>query len=135
MQRLKDARTEAASDIEALKSAKQAEFTEFEKTFLGSSDEVVGKVTKETDEQLKKIAETFAKNKGKVLEKVLEQVVRVNPEVRIGERGERSGILDPSNRALYAFWLCSSGPHQRSQPAHRVLDSSLFDFPGLYVLK
>ncbi|KAI9034340.1 H+-ATPase G subunit-domain-containing protein [Hyaloraphidium curvatum] len=83
VQRLKDARTEAAKDIEALKAQKQSEFAEFEKQYAGSSDEGVSKVTAETDVQLKTIEETFAKNKGMVLDKIMAQIIKVNPEIHI----------------------------------------------------
>lgn len=90
VQRLKDARTEAAKDIESLKALKQSEFQSFEKSYLGSSDESVAKVTADTDVQLKTVEATFAKNKGKVLEKIMEQVVKVNPEVHINAFAPKS---------------------------------------------
>ncbi|KXS17564.1 H+-ATPase G subunit [Gonapodya prolifera JEL478] len=82
IQRLKDARTEATKEIEALKSQKAADFSTFEKQFLGSADETVSKVTAETDEKLKDVEVLFKKNKDQVLAKLLAEVVAVKPKVR-----------------------------------------------------
>ena len=51
--------------------------------YLGSSDESVSKVTADTDNQLKTIEATYNQNKQIVLDKILAQVIKVNPEMHI----------------------------------------------------
>ena len=84
IQRLKDARQEAAKDIEALKQKKNLEFTTFESQFAGSSDVAFGKVNAETQERLEQGNVTYAQNKGVVVEKLMAAIVNIQPQVRLG---------------------------------------------------
>ncbi|KAL3897746.1 MAG: hypothetical protein SGCHY_003211 [Lobulomycetales sp.] len=81
IQRLKDARTEAAKDIEALKAAKNADFVAFESQYAGSSDSAVQKVDADTAVRLKENDATYSKHKPVVLEKLLKAIVAVEPKV------------------------------------------------------
>ncbi|KAJ1539746.1 H(+)-transporting V1 sector ATPase subunit G, partial [Cladochytrium tenue] len=79
VQRLKDARTEAAKDIEALKLEKNREFANFEQQFAGTSDGGFAKVNEETEKKLVEIQEAYQKNKALVIEKMLAAVTNVQP--------------------------------------------------------
>eukprot|EP00842_Homolaphlyctis_polyrhiza_P001468 jgi/Hompol1/2321/HPOL_005947-RA len=76
VQRLKDARTEASKDIDALKAQKTQEFQEFEKQFAGDSDESVSKALQQTEQSLLDINEAIKKNKEAVIEKLLQTVAK-----------------------------------------------------------
>ncbi|KAI9355416.1 H+-ATPase G subunit-domain-containing protein [Zopfochytrium polystomum] len=83
VQRLKDARAEAAKEIEALKAEKNKEFADFEKQFSGSADDSYGKVNAETDAKLAEIAEVYKKHKALVIEKMIAATVKVEPTVHV----------------------------------------------------
>ncbi|KAJ3167759.1 H(+)-transporting V1 sector ATPase subunit G [Geranomyces variabilis] len=80
-QRLKDARSEAQKDIEALKAAKNKEFADYEKQYAGSSDDTVAKANASTEEELKGVNVLYAKNKQQVIEKLLGGIVNVQPKI------------------------------------------------------
>ncbi|KAJ3289867.1 H(+)-transporting V1 sector ATPase subunit G [Borealophlyctis nickersoniae] len=81
VQRLKDARTEAAKEIEALKAQKNKEFADFEKQFGGSSEDTFAKVNAETEERLIEVNEAYKKNKVLVIERLLAAVNNVQPQI------------------------------------------------------
>jgi V-type H+-transporting ATPase subunit G len=81
VQRLKDARSEAAKDIEQLKAQKNTEFAAFEGQFAGSSESSVAQTDRETVVLLKENGEMFQTNKGLVLDKLLDAMVKINPEM------------------------------------------------------
>ncbi|KAJ3005719.1 H(+)-transporting V1 sector ATPase subunit G, partial [Thoreauomyces humboldtii] len=80
-QRLKDARSEAQKDIEALKAQKNKEFADYEKQYGGNTDEAVTTANAETEEQLKEVTTLYNKNKQQVIEKLLAGIVNVQPEI------------------------------------------------------
>nr|KAJ3422149.1 H(+)-transporting V1 sector ATPase subunit G [Polyrhizophydium stewartii] len=80
LQRLKDARTEAAKEIELLKAQKTREFQDFEKQFTGDSDESVQKAHQQTEASLAEIAAAVAKNKDAVIQKLLATIVQCEPK-------------------------------------------------------
>ncbi|CAG8446955.1 16823_t:CDS:2 [Acaulospora morrowiae] len=93
VQRLKDARVEAAKEIEALKEQKNVEFQVFEaeaRNWLhsGSSDQSSARVAAETELKLSSIQEAFLTKKTVVIEKLLTAVTTVQPQlhrnVRVG---------------------------------------------------
>ncbi|KAJ3197475.1 H(+)-transporting V1 sector ATPase subunit G [Irineochytrium annulatum] len=83
VQRLKDARTEAAKEIEVLKQEKNREFANYETQYSGSTTEGFGKIDAETDQRLVEINELYRKNKAQVIEKLLKCVVEVEPKVLV----------------------------------------------------
>ncbi|CAI2171966.1 5660_t:CDS:2, partial [Funneliformis geosporum] len=83
VQRLKDARTDAARAIEELKEQKNSEFQNFEAEHVGSSDQSNVKVAAETDEKLVEVQKAFEKNKNSVIDKLLFAVTNVEPKVHI----------------------------------------------------
>ncbi|TPX72622.1 hypothetical protein SpCBS45565_g00286 [Spizellomyces sp. 'palustris'] len=81
VQRLKDARTEAQKEIEALKAQKNKDFADFEKQYTGSTDDIVSKANADTETQLKEVTAAYNKNKAQVVEKLLSGIVNVQPQV------------------------------------------------------
>jgi len=81
VQRLKDARAEATKDIEEYKRAKEQEFLAFESSHAGTTSSAQTAVDKETEMKLQEISESYATAKDKVVEKLLDRVVLVKPEL------------------------------------------------------
>ncbi|CAG8433332.1 13064_t:CDS:2 [Ambispora gerdemannii] len=81
VQRLKDARTEAAKEIEALKTQKNAEFQEFEAMHTGSSDQSFARVTTETEQKLQEVQAAVQKNHLLVTERLLTAITKVEPKI------------------------------------------------------
>ncbi|KAI8926617.1 H+-ATPase G subunit-domain-containing protein [Entophlyctis helioformis] len=90
VQRLKDARTEASKEIEALKAQKTREFQDFEKQFAGDSDESVIKAQAHTEQALIDINTAFAKNKEAVIQNLLAAIVKCEPTVHANVRPAKS---------------------------------------------
>lgn len=86
VQKLKDAKTEANKEIEALKAKKQAEYAQSEKDYSGSIDSSVVKLEKETEVKLRAMDELMAQKKGAVIEKLLATVVNVEPKIHINAK-------------------------------------------------
>ncbi|KAJ3033853.1 H(+)-transporting V1 sector ATPase subunit G [Rhizophlyctis rosea] len=80
VQRLKDARTEAAKDVEALKADKNKEFAGFEKQFSGTSDDTFARVNQETEQRLVEVRQAYEKNKELVIERLLAGITNVHPK-------------------------------------------------------
>jgi len=83
VQRLKDARTDAAKEIEELKAQKNTEFRKFETEHAGTSDQSFAKLAAETDAKLATIQIAFEESKNLVIEKLLTTVTAVEPKVHI----------------------------------------------------
>jgi len=81
VQKLKDARAEAAREIEEYKKAKEAEFKEFESSHAGTTSNAQSAVDKDTEVKLQSISASFTDNKDKVVKKLLDRVVLVKPEL------------------------------------------------------
>ncbi|KAF9434455.1 H(+)-transporting V1 sector ATPase subunit G [Entomortierella beljakovae] len=88
VQRLKDARAEAATEIEELKAGKNDAFKNFEQEHAGSSDQTTHRVEVETEQKRVEIEAAFSKNKGDVLVRLLETVYSVEPKIHINARFE-----------------------------------------------
>ncbi|GJJ69378.1 V-type H+-transporting ATPase subunit G [Entomortierella parvispora] len=86
VQRLKDARAEAAKEIEELKAAKNEAFKGFELEHAGSSDETTHRVEVETEQKRVQIEAAFAQNREAVLQKLLETVYTVEPKIHPNAR-------------------------------------------------
>ncbi|RHZ89311.1 hypothetical protein Glove_16g169 [Diversispora epigaea] len=79
VQRLKEARTEAAKEIEILKAQKKEEFESFEAEHKGSQD--LDKVKAETEAMIVSINEAFTEKKSKVADRLLSIVTNVQPTI------------------------------------------------------
>ncbi|KAF5375223.1 hypothetical protein D9758_000264 [Tetrapyrgos nigripes] len=81
VQKLKDAHSEASKEIEEYKKAKEAEFKAFEASHAGTTSEAQAAVDKDTEVKLKSITDQYNKNKEAVVQKLLDRVVLVKPEL------------------------------------------------------
>ncbi|CAO3574482.1 unnamed protein product [Mortierella alpina] len=86
VQRLKEARTEAAHEIEELKASKQEAFKKFEQEHAGSSDQTSQRVEVETEQKRAEIQAAFDQNRDAVLQKLLETVYTVEPKIHVNAR-------------------------------------------------
>ncbi|KAF8475198.1 H+-ATPase G subunit-domain-containing protein [Russula ochroleuca] len=81
VKRLKDARTEAAEEIEAYRKDKEQEFSAFQSSHAGSTQDAQSVIDKETEERLGDITDAYNTHKDHVLRKLLDRVVLVQPEL------------------------------------------------------
>jgi V-type H+-transporting ATPase subunit G len=98
VQKLKDARSQATKEIEEYKKAKEQEFKAFESSvcltthlvrsltfgerqYAGTTSNAQTAVDKETDIKLQVITESYQQNKDAVVQKLLDRVVLVKPEL------------------------------------------------------
>jgi len=79
-QRVKDARTEAAKEIEAYKAKKEQDFQQYQKEHSGDTDALSKEIDQKTADDLNKINEQFEKNREEVIKKLLGRVLEVNPK-------------------------------------------------------
>lgn len=79
VQRLKDARTEALAEIEALKQSKQAEFAAYEKSIVGDLEQTVSEFASQTEAQLVRVQEQGLAKADEVVEMLVGKVLNVEP--------------------------------------------------------
>ncbi|KAG8817805.1 H(+)-transporting V1 sector ATPase subunit G [Serendipita sp. 399] len=80
-QKLKDARTEAAKDLEAYKAQKDSELNAFEQKHTGVTKANQEAIDKETDEKLALLDASYKKNKDAVVKMLLDRVLLVKTEL------------------------------------------------------
>jgi len=78
-QRIKDARAEAAKEIEAYKAQKEAEFRHFLAEHSGASAKAETEAAKDSEAALQRIREAGEKHMQKVVEDLIKGVTEVNP--------------------------------------------------------
>ena len=78
---MKDARTEAAKEIEELKAKRAQEFQEMEMGGMGDSDMVTREMEKETEGRLVEARKLYEVSKDKVVRMLLETVLNVETQV------------------------------------------------------
>jgi V-type H+-transporting ATPase subunit G len=78
---LKDARTDAHQEIEALKRAKQTEYAEYERTVMGSLETTVEEYGRETAVALEEIKRVGEQKNAEVAKILLATVVKVEPQI------------------------------------------------------
>ncbi|OZJ03562.1 hypothetical protein BZG36_03101 [Bifiguratus adelaidae] len=91
VQRLKDARTEAVKEIDALKAQKNVEYKAYEAeasipcamliNHSGETDQSLAQTQQQTEQSIAEIRKAFAENKDTVIAKLLDSVVNVQPTV------------------------------------------------------
>ncbi|KAE9401083.1 V-type ATPase [Gymnopus androsaceus JB14] len=81
VQKLKDARTEATREIEEYKKAKETEFKKFEASHAGTTSEAQAAVDKDTEVKLQSITDAYNSHKDEVVQKLLDRVTQVKPEL------------------------------------------------------
>jgi len=80
-QKLKDARAQADKEIAKYKLVKEQEFQKYEAEHAGKTQLSQTAVDKETEAALGKVTESFDANKAKVVDKLLDRVVLIKPEL------------------------------------------------------
>lgn len=85
-QRLKEAKEEAGKEIEDYRKQRETKFQEEQKKFHGSKDDFQQKMKGETDKKLETIKEEVKKNKEQVIERLLDLVYEIKPELHINYR-------------------------------------------------
>ncbi|KAL7411382.1 H+-ATPase G subunit-domain-containing protein [Mrakia frigida] len=80
-QKLKDARSEAAKEIETYKAKKEEEFKQYEKEHAGSSTSSQSTIDTSTEQSLSTLRSSFSTNRPSVVQKLLDRVVLVKPEL------------------------------------------------------
>ncbi|CAO3678382.1 unnamed protein product [Rhizopus stolonifer] len=86
VQRAKDARLEAAKDIENIKAQKNAEYQNFIAQNSGQSDQSLGKVDEETEVKIQEIRAAAAEKKQDALELMLKSIMNVEAKPHINAR-------------------------------------------------
>ncbi|KAJ3486793.1 hypothetical protein NLI96_g3971 [Meripilus lineatus] len=81
VQKLKDARTQATKEIEEYRKQKEQQFKSFEASHAGTTQSAQVAVDKETEVKRKEITAAYDKSKDKVVKKLLDRVVLVQPEL------------------------------------------------------
>jgi len=81
VKRLKDARTEADEEIEAYRKAKEQEFSAFQSSHAGSTQDAQSVIDKDMEVKLGQITDAYNTHKDDVLKKLLDRVVLVQPEL------------------------------------------------------
>ncbi|KAF8518991.1 V-type ATPase [Hysterangium stoloniferum] len=81
VQRLKDARADATKEIEKYKQEKDNEFKAFESTHAGSTSNLQSQVDSETNVKLETLKQAYENHKDDVVQKLLDRVVLVKPEL------------------------------------------------------
>jgi len=81
IQKLKDARAQADKEIEKYKQAKEQEFKKYEAEHVGKTQVSQSAVDKDTEVNLGKITSSFQTNKDKVVDKLMDRVILIKPEL------------------------------------------------------
>nr|XP_002126765.1 probable V-type proton ATPase subunit G [Ciona intestinalis] len=81
--KLKAAKEEAKGIIEKCKCEEEQKFKESEKMILGSRNDVKTRMDKHQEDVIKKLAQEATENKDKVIQRILELVCDVKPELHI----------------------------------------------------
>ncbi|GAN01190.1 v-type ATPase [Mucor ambiguus] len=77
VQRLKDARSEAAKEIEELKAQKNTEYQDFVAQHSGQSDQSLGKVDQETEAKIEEIRAAASNKKQDAVDKMIKAITNV----------------------------------------------------------
>lgn len=79
--RLKDAKDEAQVEIEEFRKEKERQFKEFEDKHLGNREDVAARIEADTQLKIQEMNKAVAVHKQAVIEKILELVYDIKPEV------------------------------------------------------
>lgn len=80
-QRLKEAKEEAAKEIEEYRKERESHFQEQQKKFIGSKDDFTAKIGEESEQKLRVIQEDVKDHKEQVISRLLELVYDIQPEL------------------------------------------------------
>ena len=79
--RLKEAKEEAAMEIEEYRTQREAQFQEQQKKFAGSKDDFTVQMREESDQKRLEIVSGVEQNKAVVIDRLLEMVYDIKPEL------------------------------------------------------
>ena len=85
-QRLKEAKEEAAKEIEDYRKQRESQFQEQQKNFAGSKDDFTQQIHEESQTKLGTIDVDVKENKEKVIQRLLELVCDIQPELHINAK-------------------------------------------------
>ena len=85
-QRLKEAKEEAAKEIEDYRKQRDQQFQEEQKKFHGSKDDFQQKMKVETDQKMVQIQQEVHDHKEEVISRLLNMVYDIKPELHINYR-------------------------------------------------
>ncbi len=88
-QRLKEAKEEAGLEIETYRKEREVQFNEKKKNYDGSKDDFQKRMETDKLEKFKKIEEDVATNQGKVVQRLLDMVYDIKPELHRNMRIEQ----------------------------------------------
>ena len=80
-QRLKEAKEEAAKEIEDYRKQRDAQFQEKQHTYAGSKDDFAQKMQEDTQKKIRQIEKQVERNKEEVIKRLLELVNDIKPEL------------------------------------------------------
>lgn len=80
-QRLKEAKEEAAKEIEDYRKQRETEFQEKQQKYAGSKDDFAQQMQVETQKKIKEIEKEVEANKEAVIKRLLELVSDITPEL------------------------------------------------------
>ncbi|XP_069946415.1 V-type proton ATPase subunit G [Cherax quadricarinatus] len=86
--RLKQAKDEAQAEIDKFKQERERQFKEYEAKHLGSQDDIALKIKNDTHEKISAMNKQVAANKDKVIERILQLVRDIRPELHINAKKE-----------------------------------------------
>lgn len=81
--RLKQAKDEAQTEIEKFRQERDRQFKDYETKHLGSQDDAALKIKNETHEKIGAMNKQVASNKDLVIERILQLVNDIRPELHI----------------------------------------------------
>ena len=85
--RLKQAKEEAAAEIEQFKAERQIAFNKYETEHMGSRGDVAKKIDLDTNEKLEAMAKRIESTKPTILNRLIEEVVsNVDPKLHRNKR-------------------------------------------------
>lgn len=85
-QRLKEAKEEAGREIETYRKEREVQFNEKKKNYDGSKDDFKQKMDMDKKGKLVKIEEDVSRNKKRVIDRLLEMVYDIKPELHQNKR-------------------------------------------------
>lgn len=80
-QRLKEAKEEAAKEIEEYRKQRDAQFQEKQQKYAGSKDDFAQKMQEETQKRIQQIEVQVNSNKEEVIKRLLDLVYDIKPEL------------------------------------------------------
>ena len=85
-QRLKEAKEEAGKEIADYRTEREKQFNEKQKNFAGSKDDLKQKMDQDMINKRRQIEQDVKQNKEKVIQRLLEMVYDIKPELHRNAR-------------------------------------------------